>query len=252
MASTSETGHAKNVANFEDIISFCTGYGTAYNPTKNSIKIAAMNTLLTSARNTLQTVKTTKTAYDNATNAREIAFANLKKLSTRVVNALEATDATKQTVNDAKTINRKIQGKRADNKKTPPFAPPAEGTTPTPTEVIQISVSQQSYDSLTDNFSKLIISVTAEPLYIPNETDLKVTALNTLLTNLKTTNTAVINVTPAYRSSIITRNTTLYQSAIGLVDTALEVKKYVKSVFGAKSQQYGEISGLEFKKLKKL
>jgi len=59
MTSTSETGHAKNVANFEDLISFCTGYGTAYNPTKNSIKIAAMNTLLASARNSLQTVKTT-------------------------------------------------------------------------------------------------------------------------------------------------------------------------------------------------
>ena len=252
MTSTSETGHAKNVANFEDLISFCTGYGTAYNPTKNSIKIAAMNTLLTSARNTLQTVKTTKTAYDNGTNVHEIAFSNLKKRSTRVVNALEATDAVKQTVDDAKTINRKIQGKRADNKKTPPVAPPAEGTTTTPTEVIQISVSQQSYDSLIDNFSKLIVSVSAEPLYIPNETDLKVTALNTLLTNLKTTNTAVINVTPAYHSAIIARNTSLYQSIIGLVDIALEVKKYVKSVFGARSQQYAEISGLEFKKLKKL
>ncbi|MCK9205027.1 MAG: hypothetical protein M0P58_11425 [Bacteroidales bacterium] len=187
MTSTSETGHAKNVANFEDLISFCTGYGTAYNPTKNSIKTVAMNTLFTTARNSLQTVKTTKTAYDNATNAREIAFANLKKFSTRIVNALEATDATKQTVDDAKTINRKIQGKRADNKKT--NTPETTQGEPVPgAEILieqeqkNISVSQQSYDSLIDNFSKLIISVSAEPLYIPNETDLKVTALNTLLT----------------------------------------------------------------------
>ncbi|MDD4215542.1 MAG: hypothetical protein PHR81_12100 [Bacteroidales bacterium] len=140
MASTSETGHAKNVANFEDLISYCTGYGTAYNPTKNSIKITAMNTLLTSARNSLQTVKTTKTAYDNGTNAREIAFTNLKKLCTRVVNALEATDATKQTVDDAKTINRKIQGKRADNTKPQPITPPADSTTPPSPEAHQISV----------------------------------------------------------------------------------------------------------------
>ena len=252
MASTSETGHAKNVANFEDLISFCTGYGTAYSPTKNSIKIAAMNTLLTSTRNSMQTVKTTKTAFDNATNAREIAFANLKKLSTRVVNSLEATDATKQTINDAKTINHKIQGKRAGAVKTQQPAPPAEGTIQPPVEVTQISVSQQSYDSLIENFSKLIVSVTAEPLFIPNETDLKVTALNTLLTNLKTTNTAVINVTPPYRTALITRNTYLYQPDNGLVDIALDVKKYVKSVFGAKSPQYAEISGLEFKKLKKL
>jgi hypothetical protein len=252
MASTSEIGHAKNVANFEDLISFCTGYGTAYNPTKNSIKIAAMNTLQTTSRNSLQTVKSTKTAFDNATNSREIAFENLKKLCTRVVNAMGATDATKQAVADAKTINNKIQGKRANNKKNPPIVPPADSTTPPAPEVLQISVSQQSYDSLIENFGKLIVSVTAEPLYIPNETDLKVTALNTLLTNLKTTNTAVINATPAYRSALISRNTLLYQPDLGLVDTAFEVKKYVKSVFGAKSQQYEEISGLQFKRLKKL
>ena len=31
MASTSETGHAKNVANFQDLIEFVTGYGATYN-----------------------------------------------------------------------------------------------------------------------------------------------------------------------------------------------------------------------------
>ena len=41
MASTTETGHAKNVANFEDLISFCTGYGASYNPSKAAIAIAA-------------------------------------------------------------------------------------------------------------------------------------------------------------------------------------------------------------------
>jgi hypothetical protein len=46
MASTSETGHAKNVANFEDLISFVTGYGATYNPTKVPIKLASLTTLL--------------------------------------------------------------------------------------------------------------------------------------------------------------------------------------------------------------
>ena len=41
MASNSETGHAKNVANFEDLISFCTGYGATYNPSKAAIQLAA-------------------------------------------------------------------------------------------------------------------------------------------------------------------------------------------------------------------
>ena len=31
MASTSETGHAKNVANLDELISFVGGYGVVYN-----------------------------------------------------------------------------------------------------------------------------------------------------------------------------------------------------------------------------
>ena len=253
MTSTSETGHAKNVANFEVLISSCTGYGTAYNPSKNNLKIPQLQTLLTNGKNALQSVKSTGTTFENARNAREIALAPapIKKFCTRILNALEATDAAKLTVNDAKAINRKIQGKRADNKKTPPVTPPTDGTTPTPPEVVQISVSQQSYDSLIDNFNKLITCLSAEPLYIPNETDLKVTALNTTLTNYKTLNTTVINAATPFKNAMIARNSVLYQDISGLVDIALEVKKYVKSVFGATSPQYKQISKIEFKKIKK-
>ncbi len=42
MASTTETGHAKNVATFEDLISFCTGYVAAYNPSKAGLKPPAI------------------------------------------------------------------------------------------------------------------------------------------------------------------------------------------------------------------
>ena len=42
MATISETGHAKNVANFETMITNCRGFGEAYNPSSNDIKIASM------------------------------------------------------------------------------------------------------------------------------------------------------------------------------------------------------------------
>ncbi len=32
MASTSETGNAKNVANFQDLVAFVTAYGVTYTP----------------------------------------------------------------------------------------------------------------------------------------------------------------------------------------------------------------------------
>ncbi len=247
MSSTSETGHAKNVANFEDLISYCIGYGVTYNPVNINIKVTALQAKQTASLAVLQTVKTTKTAFDNATNAREILFAPIKKLSTRVLNALEATTATDQTINDAKSVNRKIQGKRAKTVSTLAKAPvtttPDPAPVPTPTT---ISVSQQSFDSLIDNFTKLIQVISTETAYAPNETELKVTTLNTLLTNLKAANTAVINATTSYSNARISRNTILYGADTGLTDLAAEVKKYVKSLYGATSPQYKQISNIKF------
>ena len=254
MTSTSETGHAKNVANFEDLISYCTAYGTAYNPSNDHLLIPQLQTLHHDAKIILVTVKSNKTAFDDACNAREIAFAPLKKLCTRIVNALESTNATQQTIDDAITINHKIQGKRSNNSKKdtdtelpPAENPPAENTT---SEDETISVSQQSFDSLIDHFSKLIVTVSGETLYIPNESDLNVAALNSRLASLETLNTAAIDHTAAYSNAIIARNTLLYQPDLGLVDIALHVKKYVKSVFGATNPQYKQISGIKFKKIK--
>ena len=252
MKNNSETGHAKNVANFEDLISFCIGYGATYNPVNTNIKIPALQAKQTAALAAIQTVKSTKTAFDNSTNAREIVFASLKKLSTRIVNALEATTATTQTIDDAKTVNRKMQGKRAGSSakltKAPATGTPDPNVPVTPTT---ISVSQQSFDSLIDNFTKLIQVVSSEPAYAPNETELKVVTLNTLLTNLKAANTSVINTTTTYSNGRISRDTILYAADTGLVDLALEVKKYVKSLYGATSPQYHQVSGLQFKKTKK-
>jgi len=243
MASNSETGHAKNVANFEDMVSFVTGYGVTYNPSKIAIKLPALNTLLTSAKTSLTATNNAIIPFNNAVNARDIAFAPLSKLVTRIFASLDATDASKQVVADAKTITRKLQGKRASDKITPVADNPA---TPVDETAKSISASQMSFDSRIENFSKLITLLTSEPLYIPNETDVKIVTLNTLLTLLKTTNTAVINATTPASNARISRNKTLYLPVTGLYDIQLEVKKYVKSVFGARSPEYKQISGMKF------
>ena len=175
MASTTETGHAKNVANFEDLIGFCTAYGANYNPSKASLKLGALNTLKATANANLQAVKTAKTNYDNATNAREIAFKQLRPMATRIINALAATEATEQTLADAKTANNKIQGKRATKAKETTTGTTGSNASPAKT----ISTSQQSFDNLVDHFAQLITTLSAEPSYIPNESELSIAGLNT-------------------------------------------------------------------------
>lgn len=89
MASTSETGHPINIANFEDIISFCTGYGAPYNPVQNAIKLPALNTLLTNAQSALNTVNDQLAKFIVATNERQLVFEPINKLTTRLIAALD-------------------------------------------------------------------------------------------------------------------------------------------------------------------
>ena len=112
MASTSEVGHAKNVANFQDLIEFVIGYGETYNPSKNSLKLPQLIALRETAQTKLNDVIAKNTIYNNKVNERMVAFSNLKSFSTRLVNALQTTDATNETINNAKTFNRKMQGKK--------------------------------------------------------------------------------------------------------------------------------------------
>lgn len=248
MPSTSETGHAKNVANFEDLISFCNGYGTTYNPSKAALAIAELTNLQTQAKDSLQQTKTTKTSFDNATNARQLAFKDLKPLATKVVNALAVSGTTDLAVADAKTINRKIQGAKANGDKKAPAAP-ADPNAPAPTDKT-ISTSQQSYDSLIDHFTKLIEAVSQDANYKPNEKELQTATLQTKLNGLKTSNTDLVNAFTNWSNARINRNTVLYNPLTGLVQTALEVKKYVKSIFGANSPQFKQVSKLEFSNVK--
>lgn len=243
MASTTETGHAKNVANFETLFSSVTAFGTTYNPSKESIKPAALQTLLTAAKTSLNGTNTALAAYSNAVSARESAFEPVIPLITRVNNALKATDTTTQVDESAKTIVRKLQGARASAKITDEEkkALEAEGK-----EVNQISTSQMSYDSRLENLDKLIALLTSVELYNPNEEELKVTSLTALYNDLKTKNMDVVTATIQLSNARISRNDVLYKPLTGLVDIAFDTKIYIKSVFGASSPQFKQVSKLNF------
>ena len=240
MASTSETGHAKNVANFQDLIEFVTGYGATYNPSKNSLKLPQLIALKATAENNLADVITKNTNYNNKVNERITAFSGLKSFSTRLVNALQTTDATPETIGNAKTFNRKMQGKKASSAQTP-----TDPNTPAPNT---ISTSQQSYDQLIQHLAGLTSVLEAEPSYTPNETDLQVVSIQAKIADLTAKNTAVATAYASISNSRIARNETLYTSATSVVETALEVKKYIKSVFGATSPQYAQVKSIEFSK----
>lgn len=241
--SVSETGHAKNVANFQSLISFCSALGAVYNPSKESLKIPQLQSLLQSAQDKINSTITQKTSFDNATNSRRNAFADLKPLSTKITNAFAVSGAEQLGINNLKSMNKKLQG--TTSKKAPATAEDSQ-----PDTGKTISTSQQSYDKMVEHFSSIIEILIQNPAYNPNENDLKVTSLQDKLSDMQTKNSELIDAYTQYSNAMLERNQTLYNPLSGLVQTSKEIKQYVKSIFGASSPQFKQINGIEFKVIK--
>lgn len=241
-----ETGHAKNIANFGTMISFVSGYGSAYDPSNTTIELAALQAKLAAASGSLDGVGTALAPWKTKVNDRETAFLGLRKLVTRVVNSFAASGANQNAIDDAKAIKRKIDGARAK-------ALPQDDPETPENESQGNSVSQRSYTQTVEHFDALIEFLTNNAsFYAPNENDLKLTTLTAKATAMKSANAAVLTTATPLSNARITRDVDLYNETSGLVDVAALVKKYVKSLFGADSPQYKQISGLEFRKVKKI
>lgn len=247
MASTSETGHAKNVANLAILITYTKGYGADYNPSNADITIPALQSLHTRAEASLSTVNKALALYGRTVSSRVILFKPLTKLVTRLVNAFIASKASEQAINNLKTSARKLKGTRAKKKSPPKADPNNPNAVP---EDNSISVSQMSYDSRVNNFHRLIQTLKSEPKYKPNETDLQVTALENLYEEMHTKNALIQTIAVSLNNARMERNKILYDEVTGLVQTAKDTKNYIKSVYEASSPRYKQISGLSFRYVK--
>ncbi len=170
MASNSETGHPINVANLDLIIADVTSYGATYNPSKASLKIPALTALSTASRSAVNAVSAAEPAYNLAEDARTVAFKPLSPLITKVINALKATDTSVQVDETARTLVRKLQGRRATPKMTEEQKKVAAGAGK---EIVENSSSQMKFDSRINNFDKFIKLLASVPQYAPNEAELK-------------------------------------------------------------------------------
>lgn len=247
MTNFSEKGHAKNVANLGALITFTTGFGTGYNPSKKSISLAALNSLKEEAEKNLTLVNTHYANWIVATEAQQSMFAKLNGHLTRVVNAVENCEVPPAVITTAKALNKKLQGTKSRKAQVPVVS---ESGTASETESKIHSTSRQSQDSRLENLERMVQLLSEQPGYTPNEPDLQVAALQKLLADFKTKNEAVKTTQMMLSNARINRNKTFYNTESGLVECAADVKKYVKSLYGAISPEFKQISGLSFTRLR--
>ncbi len=253
MKTISEVGHAKNVANLEDLISYCTAFGSTYNPSLAALQLSSLAVLNATANGAITTMVNSVTNYKIAVVNRTITFKNLKLLAPRIISALKAAGASAQTLANAKAIYKKLLGRSKKTSSTivPTSTKAVDNTTLPAIPVIKtISTSQQSFDSKIEFFTALVNLVNSVPSYTPNELDLNIAGLTSFLTQLKTVNTAVITTTTSLDAARTNRNHILYDAVTGLVVIAFEVKDYVASLYGKKSNEFKNINKIKFINIK--
>jgi hypothetical protein len=242
MASNSEKGHAKNVANFKDLIAYSTGYGSKYNPSRTEFTLLELNKMHINAENLLGILNDAMPSYNTAVAEKDIAFEPFNKLITKVYSNFSSCGALKGEVDNAFTLAKKLKGQFTKTDK----AKQAEAAGKDP-----ISQAQLSMDMRLENFDKFIKILAANAKYKPNETELQVASLQALHTRLKTLSDGIVTASTPVINARSNRDQLLYAPETGLVDIANGVKKYIRSVYTADTTEYKKVAVLTFTKPRK-
>ena len=248
MNKISESGHSKNVANWGQLTTTVLSFGSAYNPSRKEIQIPMIQQIGTDANLAMSVLNGVKAEYKNASAARADAFEPIGPLVTRCMDALKSTATIYRVDDNAKTVARKMHGRRASTKKVvDPMALTTEGKIEQ-----EISTSQMSYDNQLSNFDELISYFESVPEYAPNEPELKTANLRAFWNALKAKNDRAVCATIDFGHARAKRNEILYTPISGMIDLSVDVKTYVRSVYGIKSPEYKSLTKLTFKYIVKI
>ncbi|WP_428224406.1 hypothetical protein [Flavobacterium sp.] len=234
--STSETGHAKNIANFGAAIQILQEMNTLYNPSNPQLAIANLLEIKQSLDATIEALNLKIPAYKNAVSAREMAMEPVSKLTTRINNFVKSIAISQPDKENIQAVVKKIRG---DVK--------AKKVNPETTESNTISTLQQSYDSRIANLSVLIEQLNAHPEFAPNEDELKTQNLKGLQQQLDTLSKNVNTTTNALITARMDRNKVLYTNPENALKIIKDVKAYVKSLGDAAQPYYKALVKLKFR-----
>jgi hypothetical protein len=241
MASTSEVGHAKNIANLNLLNNNIQALGSIYDPTNPILKMENLHHTYTISYDSHVKVNNLMAPYSLAVDDRTLYFAPLNRQLTKLKKAYKATEGvTPAQVEDLTTILRKLKGERK-----------TKSTATTDTTILQAShsTSQMSYDQRTNNMDGLISLLQNTPNYNPNEQEYKIeTYINKKETMLAKTQ-AVNNTFIPLNNARNERNKLLYMDNDNLVDVGNKAKDYLFSILDINSVQYKAIAKIKFRKI---
>jgi hypothetical protein len=240
MASTSEVGHAKNIANLNLLNTNIAALGNIYNPSNPKLQLAYLQNLYTTAFNHQESVNNLVAPYSIAVDEREIIFKPLNRELTKLRKAYKATDGvTAVQLEDFMTVIRKLKGVKKATTKTSTDSEEAQSAH---------STSQMSYDQRTNTMDLLISLLQNTANYNPNEVEYQVATYQAKKALMLQKTQDVANAFIPLNNARSTRNATLYNDEDNLVDIANKAKDYLFTILDVNSAQYKAISKIKFKK----
>lgn len=249
MSKINETGHAKNVVKFQKLKGFALAYGDKYNPSQKWLALKQLDTIAENAAAEISTHATAMQTLSNNINERRILYKAVRPLLSRLYANLKSSKAPKETLSDAMGFIKKIRGIRARQLKA---VKPVDGDAAATKEIEDThSAAQTSYSNIARHLEGLNGVLASYKNYNPNETELQTATVTTLINTLTEANNAVDTSFIAASYSRINRNKIIYTDTNSMFTTAQEVKDYIKSVFGAASPQYRQVSAITFRALQK-
>lgn len=240
MSSEKKTVHSVNVSNLATLINHCKAYDSDYQPFNLEITIFKLETIYNTCQDSVEHVNVLESSYIKATTIRKTAFKPLKRLTTRIINAFTLCGASREAIDNASTLARKVKCNR-EYKKDKSNANNLEQ------EINKIYLLQMSFDNCLSNFYRLIQALKIEPKYNPEDADLEVNTLEAKHADLIIKNNAVREVGKFLNAALLKRNQLLYAEKTGIVFLAANVKNYVSSIYGIGSPKLKQISRIPFR-----
>ena len=242
MASTSEVGHAKNIANLNLLNSNIIALDAIYNPSNPQLKLSNLQDKYAECFSHQEAVNTLTAPYSVAVDSRETIFKPLNKDLTKLRKAYKATEGVTQVqLDDLMTIIRKLKGESKSKSKV-------LASTDQATAQDGYSTSQMSYDQRTNNMDLLISLLQNTLNYNPNEEEYKVATYQNKKAQMLQSTQNVANTFIPLNNARSTRNNTLYLSPDNVVDLGNKAKDYLYTILDANTVQYKAIAKIKFRK----
>ena len=192
---TQNAGHARNVANFKEVIIILNNLNGKWNPVQDMLKMPNLETFHLACEAKLSAFNVALSMDSIKTDLRSQAYKPLNDLLTRTFAAMKSCGMDASIIERAKTLKDLISGtnvaqatrRRLKETEKLQLMATTEGVE-LPEQPKAHSVSQQSYDERLDNFEKFITLLETAANYATNHEGLSLEALKAFRDKLNNAN----------------------------------------------------------------